>query len=216
MLYQGFQTIFSTTRHLGFKVWNFLNQLWNERPLLWHHESFHQICQNIIFYSLKFLDRCPKYPSISSCIWPTIRNPSLTSSNTSFAVNNNKNVRTNTYFYCPSHNYPFKVRNFCAMVWGPHFHLGVFIQLYNEICLVKDMWRAHFEGGFQTTFWTHKLEFLQNSKKLQQWPKCKIEIIRPQLIRILCISIITVTMSYHTCQHNGQLSKATNHFVHHL
>jgi hypothetical protein len=72
---------------------------------------------------------------------------------------------TNTYFYCPSHNYPFEIRNFLAMVWGPHFHLVSLIFLYNKVFLAKDMQRASFGEGAQTKFWTHKLELLPKFKK---------------------------------------------------
>jgi len=93
------------------------------------------------------------------------------------------------------------------MFWGPHFHLVFLIHLYNKICLVKDVRKVHFEESPQTTFWTHKLEFFQSSKKPQQWP---------QFIGILHISLVAMTMNYHTYQHNGQFSKLTNHFVCHL
>jgi len=46
---------------------------------------------------------------------------------------------TNTYFYCPSHSYPFEAINFWAM-----FHLVFLIQLYHKISLAKDMWKACF------------------------------------------------------------------------
>jgi hypothetical protein len=60
MFYQGFQTILSTTKHPGFEIWNFLNQLWNERSLLRHHENFHQIYQNIIVLLFQHFGQMPK------------------------------------------------------------------------------------------------------------------------------------------------------------
>jgi len=102
------------------------------------------------------------------------------------------------------------------MVWVPQFHLVSLIHLYVEIFLTKDMQRACFGEGAQTIFWIHKLELFQSSKKPQQGPNCEIGIIKSQLIGIVCISFITMTMSYHTCQHNWQLSKPKNHFVCHL
>ncbi len=51
-------------------------------------------------------------------------------------------------------------------------------------------------------------------KNSQQKPNCEIGIVWPQLIRILCISVIPMTMCYHTHKGNGQLSKPKYHFLH--
>ncbi len=122
----------------------------------------------------------------------------------------------NNYFCCPSHSYLFEATNFSTMVWGPQLHLAFLIQLYSEICFAKDVQRMLFGEGAQTRYWTHKLNFFPKFENTAIVPNCKIAIIRPQLIGILWISLITMTMSYHTHQGNGQLSKPTNHFVCHL
>ncbi len=67
-------------------------------------------------------------PSIFSCVWPTTRNPNLTSSNTFLAVNNDKNVKK--YLFLLSFTQlSIWSNNFFGNVLGPTLSLGVFNSL---------------------------------------------------------------------------------------
>ncbi len=118
-----------------------------------------------------------------------------------------KKMLTNTYFYCPSHNYPFEATNFSTTILGQQLHLLLFCSLVNKICFTKGMQRMHFGEGAQTRFWTCKLKLFAKFKEAAT----RI----PQFNGILHIFFIAMTMSYHAYQGNGQLSKPTNHFVCH-
>ncbi len=55
-------------------------------------KAFIKFAKMQLFFSFNFYDKYPKHPSIPSCVWPITRKPNLTSANTSFYVNNNKNA----------------------------------------------------------------------------------------------------------------------------
>ncbi len=44
----------------SFKIYNLLNQLWNEISLLQDHENFHQICQNVVVLLFQLFWRISK------------------------------------------------------------------------------------------------------------------------------------------------------------
>ncbi len=53
MPYQSFKVILQITQGPRFKIWNLLNQLRNERFLLWNHKSPHQIRWTVIVLLLQ-------------------------------------------------------------------------------------------------------------------------------------------------------------------
>jgi hypothetical protein len=73
-----------------------------------------------------------------------------------------------------------------------------------------------FVGVLQTIVLTLKSGLFPNCKKPQQRPNCEIRIVWPQFIQILNISLKPMSMGYHTCESNRQLSKPRNHFLAHL
>jgi hypothetical protein len=77
-----------------------------------------------------------------------------------------KELLTNTYFYCPSHNYPFEATNYSAIILDQQLHLLFLIHLYNGICFTKDMQRVHFGEGAQTKVWTCKLKLYAKFKEV--------------------------------------------------
>ncbi len=90
----------------------------------------------LLFHSFNFLDKYWKHPSIFSCVLLTTRNPSLTSSNTSLAINNERNA--NKYLFLLSFtqlsiwNNKFFNNNF-----RPTISLVVFNSFIHEIALQK-------------------------------------------------------------------------------
>ncbi len=71
----------------------------------------------------------------------------------------------------------------------------------------------NYMGGAQIIISTLNWNRLQHLQKSQQIPNCEIKVIWPQLIRILCISLISKSMHYHTHEGHGQLFKPKYHFV---
>ncbi len=82
------------------------------------------------------MDKYLKHPSISSCVWPTTRNPSLTSSNISFTINNDINV--NKYLFLLSFTQlSIWSKKIIGNGLGPTFSFGVFNSLVLQDLLCK-------------------------------------------------------------------------------
>ncbi len=60
-------------------------------------KTFIKSAKMYLFWSHNFLGKYQKHPSISSCIWPTTKNPNLTFSNISLVVNNNRSVNKDLF-----------------------------------------------------------------------------------------------------------------------
>jgi hypothetical protein len=62
--------------HVWPKFWNliFLNKFKNERTILWNHERFYQVNQDVVIMLLIFLEKYPKLPSMSPWMCRTIEN----------------------------------------------------------------------------------------------------------------------------------------------
>jgi hypothetical protein len=131
-----------------------------------------------------------------SCVWPIIRKPNLTFSNTSFIVNNNRNGNkcwfllsfTQLSFWSNK----FFDRGFTPIVWS-----GVHNYICNTISLAKDVRRMSSVGGAQTIISILKLEpppmFTKAATRTQLWNWDHLTIIHWNIVHIfhLCVHVLS-------------------------
>ncbi len=110
-----------------------------------------------LFSSLNCFDKYPKHPSISSCIWPTIKKPNLTSSNTSLAINNNRNGNE-CQFLLSFTQLLIEGNKFLIKSFKPIMYRRFIIHVDNTIYLARNMQRMSYVANVQTIILTLKLE----------------------------------------------------------